>query len=833
MCLAWVFEAWPLGGPAIGGSTLYLRTIGADHGVVHQGVIFSFGHDDVRLRTRNVTFHSATLVEVVTPSVPPTVGLLPRTARVYFACSQKARQSERRDLGQHIATFTFWLDRPSRLPLCFDASNCDRPPALLDIAAGVTPRAAARLAGMSALAPRVLPPGGRCEDWRALRGVRGPPECQRAATLVAARWDGVAPGRPQSFAGCTLWRSARGPGFVRFIQAPPQTQRSAAANAACDITSRGGHCLCVGPSAAKPLQTPCGQSLSALFGFRKDLAHASSTLHDPCEAPSRARPCLSKVLQQLPAPGFHELEDSSVVGYLRRIEGSFNLDVVVALHSTPMVDLVDAIHEALSVELARATTVYVYQKGQLPPKERRRLANVRHLTVRIERLVNVGRCDHSYLTHITRHFSSLAKLTLFVKDTTFAHLHLGYGSKLLTFLRRLPAPVDFWGARALRRAGPDFEMEEYVSDICRNRFVKRTRGQACYKSDFEYLRAESRPLGVWRMRMGLGNETTYKFVPGGIFAASAKAIRRTPLAIYERMLQDVGRGPNVEAGHFMERSWFAAFNGPHQRTHRPIVRLRSTLAVYTIVLAADGGRDVAVGAPPCDDTFAAKTAGMSTVECLFFSDSPMLLEAAQTRGWRTSRIAHEHEARVLKRAPHRHTALAAFDYSAFYVASAGRTLNVPAVLEAIGGRFLTSSAASMLLPAPIRAQTAGTETSVSTAAIVRRQTGAVAALGDAWLNASSVAHSRAAGLADDDRSLQQVLARQPQPFGLPAVLVLPSENSLFGSNDVPLLLIPPAELPTWWTWWMCVSKGHGSADTGRARLSRCCKPGTMESRSPA
>ena len=246
---------------------------------------------------------------------------------------------------------------------------------------------------------------------------------------------------------------------------------------------------------------------------------------------------------------------------------------------------------------------------------------------------------------------------------------------------------------------------------------------------------------------------------------------------------------------------------------------------------------------------------MSTVECLFFSDSPMLLEAAQTRGWRASRVAHEHEARVLKRAPHRHTALAAFDYSAFYAASAGRTLNVPAVLEAIGGRFLTSSGASMLLPAPTQAQTAGADTSVSTAAIVRRQTGAVAALGDAWLNVSSEAHSRATGLTDDDRSLQQVLARQPQPFGLPAVLVLPSEASLFGSNDVPLmreairghqrssdtfgsndvplLLIPPAELPTWWTWWMCVSKGHGSADMGRARLSRCCKPGTMESRAPA
>ena len=823
MCRAWVFEAWPLGGSSVGGSLVYLRTVGADPHVVRGGITFSFGHGDVRLTTTNASFHSSHLVSVVAPFAPPSAGALPRTARIYFSCFQSMRQRDLISLGRHGATYAFWLHRPSRLPHCFDSAHCDRPPALFDEAAGIVMPHAWH--GQQAMQPRVLPPGGRCEEWRALRRVQSLRECQRVAQLLSAPWQGHML-RRHGFAGCTLWRSSRGPAAVRFVElsGPPGLR-----GGACDISRDGGHCLCLGAGAANPLLSDCGRSLSALFGRKidlfQDLRHASSALHDPCEAPNRVRPCLAKVLRQMPAPGMHELEDPSIITY--RSDGfsastRFTLDVVIALHSHPITNLLDALHGALHERVL--ATAWVYQKGQLPPAERRRLAGYARLRVRVRRLTNVGRCDHSYLTHITRNFETLATLTLFVKDTTFAHSHLGYGGKLLTFLRRLPAPVDFWGGRSLRRVGPEFEIETYVSDICRNRFVKAQRGRACYKSDGQYLRAQPRPLVAWRQRMGILNISTFKFVPGGIFAASAEAVRRTSRSMYERMLNDVGRGANVESGHYMERCWFAAFNGPQK--HRPTVRLRSALAVYTIDLSPGAGVEAAVVPSPCNRTFAAETAGRSTIECLYFADDATRLTAAISLGWSAKHILTAADAHLLKRAPHLHRAFTHFDYSAYFHggAKAGVTLNVPSVLEAMGGSYLTSSGASVALLASTRSKASGT--SFSTAAILRRHTLSAAQVGEQWLNTTSVSMEWP-DEAGDDRSLQLVLDR-PQWTGRRTTVVLPRADD--SDSDGPSsVLISSARLPVWWSWWTCKAKGHGSADTGRARISRCCKPADMES----
>ena len=40
-------------------------------------------------------------------------------------------------------------------------------------------------------------------------------------------------------------------------------------------------------------------------------------------------------------------------------------------------------------------------------------------------LPNVGRCDHAYATHAVRRRDDLADATLFLKDTTPWHVHLG------------------------------------------------------------------------------------------------------------------------------------------------------------------------------------------------------------------------------------------------------------------------------------------------------------------------------------------------------------------------------------------------------------------------
>ena len=65
--------------------------------------------------------------------------------------------------------------------------------------------------------------------------------------------------------------------------------------------------------------------------------------------------------------------------------------------------------------------------------------------VRVQRLSNVGRCDHTYLHHIATRYDSLSELTIFLKDTVAEHVHLGYSSKLLSRarcrMRTVPRPV--------------------------------------------------------------------------------------------------------------------------------------------------------------------------------------------------------------------------------------------------------------------------------------------------------------------------------------------------------------------------------------------------------
>ena len=76
----------------------------------------------------------------------------------------------------------------------------------------------------------------------------------------------------------------------------------------------------------------------------------------------------------------------------------------------------------------------------------------------------------------------------------------------------------------------------------------------------------------------------YVFVPGGIFAASREAVRHTPLAIYRNLEAEMSRGANLEAGHYMERSWMQAFGAADAR--RDFSNVRGSMVIYTVLTRA-------------------------------------------------------------------------------------------------------------------------------------------------------------------------------------------------------------------------------------------------------
>ena len=121
-------------------------------------------------------------------------------------------------------------------------------------------------------------------------------------------------------------------------------------------------------------------------------------LRDPCESTltqagwyrARARPCLVKVLNSIPLPMMHEFELPGAIGYhnVTTVDPTapFTLDIVLAVHSSPVAELLDAMASALDTQVQ--ATVWIYQKGQLTSQERKRLNAFQRLQVKWKRLEN-------------------------------------------------------------------------------------------------------------------------------------------------------------------------------------------------------------------------------------------------------------------------------------------------------------------------------------------------------------------------------------------------------------------------------------------------------------
>ena len=856
-------------------------------------VTFSFGPgpQELRIKTTNVSFVSDGLIEVYAPPIPASAGVLPRTTRVHATgCHNSRELLDRLDAlpSRHSATFTYWPvgNPPSRLPRCFARDDCDRPPALFDELTGI-PLVRHDVRSRVTLVLRSIPPGSRCEEWSALKPISLATCKQLVPRLLNARWEGAAAKQlgsrrgTASFTGCVLRpaSAATKPSVeyswnVRKDQYLWSVRNGSRTSGGCDLWPKGGRCLCIGAPPTSMASSPCATRLVSLFRKQRDLGEATSTRRDACEDTTHQRACLVAIQQQIPAPGLHEFEAPTAVVWVRREESAkvgamasvvapaslvamsqqanesaYRLDLVVAVHSTPCHHVVMALLDAIDSTRV-AATAWVYVKGSLRPAEAKRLAA--HPQVRVHRLSNVGRCDHTYLHHVVSRYGQLAQMTVFLKDTVDEHVHLGYMAKLLSFLRRLPAPdVDLWGARNRLLEKPSFEMASYTSDTCRNKYLSNSvqgRWKKCYESDREkssYVRAEIRPLDAWRKHFGLdASPRSFRFMPGGVFAATREAVRHSSLSAYKRLLVEMSQAANMEAGHFMERSWFAAFGAGRKKWDL----MQVSLGIYRVV--AVGGamtrrRRGAVEAAPCNHTaFANAMSGANSaivgsdrrrsriharIECLLLSDSPRVLAAAKRKGWRTELLRLASDGDRFRRAPHTHPALARFDYTAFI--DEGALLNVPAVLETTSGRFLSNGASMVLLRGASpgsTARAAAASAPISTEVIVRRQSRAAALVGDVWQSVAT-AHPR---LKDGDALVRAMAMRIADQNASLATASAPSLLSRYVSvlavtdQSTPTLLLSAAPMiSVWWEWWRCTAKGHGPASlTGSLRLSRCCKP---------
>ena len=214
------------------------------------------------------------------------------------------------------------------------------------------------------------------------------------------------------------------------------------------------------------------------------------------------------------------------------------LDVVLAASGAlALAPLVRSLLGALPLSRLEPPVIWAYFKGEVPSDALGELARVTAGVATLQLglgLRNVGRAEHTCVHHVAANYGRLADVTLFLKDTSFAHAHLGVAARLLAFARRLPPAMDAWCARPPVLVNLSFRLDNYTSESC-------WRFGRCYDSE-AWKRAAIRPFSAWLRHHGVppslrGDEVQACY--GGVFAASRRALQATARATYEAIERDL------------------------------------------------------------------------------------------------------------------------------------------------------------------------------------------------------------------------------------------------------------------------------------------------------
>ena len=672
-----VREIWPTDGPIDGGTTVWILATRAQpanaqvsFGFRSGRVVLGTEEEPLEVAAASSAFEGGELLSAVSPPQPRGVARSGK-ARVHVGVLGQRALIDRLDAVRGLNGFSYTSAH---------AAAADRPrqqtwrhalPAIFDGAAH-TPRHGWR-APTDGRVPRAIAPGSRCADWLGVRpfsaaeceamaaaAVASTSQPRRAAARAALRWRGVAPNA--GFAGCLLWGTATT--RERAVTFSPAAHMGDGGDGACNSVRAGGWCLCLGPPPPKGARAARDASAAA---------HDARAARAERGAPLCAR---QRTWQsaRLPLQGWNEFEAPATLlgsdgggggrgggggggGGNGGVVAAWSVDVVTAVHSHSPDRMLAAL--AATIPPTARVSFWWIHKGGAAAVDAAAVASLRATLRRLRpsatpapapqpdggsdgsgaegeaplwvmRLKNVGRNDHSFVHFIVARYASLADALLFVKDTTWAHSHLGVPSKLLTFAARLvppsqpqptlsttplppppSPPLHFWCARSLSTTGANFSSDGYVSELCAQkgkRFVAARavskRVARCYPNE-TFVRSAHRPLGRWMDRHGLSRaqwpqqpqprapqqrhegheERRGPYCAGGVFAASRAAVRSTRLATYERLRAALSVADNLEEGHYTERVW-ATLLGAAGGAARP---QRARLVVYAVHVAREGG----------------------------------------------------------------------------------------------------------------------------------------------------------------------------------------------------------------------------------------------------
>lgn len=196
---------------------------------------------------------------------------------------------------------------------------------------------------------------------------------------------------------------------------------------------------------------------------------------------------------------------------------------------------------ALRRMFSSTVETFFYFKGSFSP------SLVNHKAVKMERLANVGRCDHTFLHHIVKHYDNLTDCLTFVK-----------ASELERFTRRRrlgscrPKSTKLWFPV------PDVWCGRYQRDSPKVR--ENTRKEQCKLEmtpgvDLDNLDSKETFEAFTAKALGFSQRVN-DFALGGKFHTTRRAIHCYSRRFWNALKSALDRsGPNPKLGHVMERWW--------------------------------------------------------------------------------------------------------------------------------------------------------------------------------------------------------------------------------------------------------------------------------------
>ena len=190
--------------------------------------------------------------------------------------------------------------------------------------------------------------------------------------------------------------------------------------------------------------------------------------------------------------------------------------------------------------------IYIYNKGPndilfknySPPQEK----------IKIMKLPNIGRIDHTIVYHILENWDNLEDTIVSLPGSVL--MCKMKGAYLSAIRKKIPVIDQFKGyySPRFRKIGPQFNysIDNYQAE------------GSCNRNDNQFIKSEYPDFQTWKNAL-IDDRPMHYLSLRGMFVVNKENIKYIDHKIYENLLTSLSVGDNIENGHFAERIWAHLF----------------------------------------------------------------------------------------------------------------------------------------------------------------------------------------------------------------------------------------------------------------------------------